>query len=323
MSMYEAIIKTADQFGFEPKIENEERLKKFFKYVVVGMGGSNLATGLIKMWIPELDIISHRNYGLPKLSKADIGERLIIFSSYSGNTEEVIDSYIKAGEMELNRAVITVGGKLLELAIKDKVAYVQMPDLGIQPRSALPLSLISLLKMLGQEEILSEVKKLQYNFDLKKLETEGKNLSEILNNRIPVIYTATEMSTLGYIWKITFNETGKIPSFNNVIPELNHNEMNGFGVEKTTSQLSDNFYFLFLADQNDDIKIKKRMEITAKLYKDRNLSSKKIILDGENKFQKIFNSILMVEFAAYFTATNYGLEAEQVPMIEEFKKMLS
>lgn len=322
MLMYEAIIKTNKQFDFEPKIENEKNLREFSKYVIVGMGGSNLATGLIKMWKPELDVISHRNYGLPKLENTELQKRLIIFSSYSGNTEEVIDSYIKAGEIGLNRAVITVGGRLLELAKKDKTTYIQMPDLGIQPRSALPLSVISFLKMLGLEELLSGIRELRHIFNPKNFETEGKKLSEILNNRIPIIYTAAENEILGYIWKITFNETGKIPAFNNVIPELNHNEINGFDVGKMTTQLSGNFYFLFLSDQHDNVKIKKRMKITTKLYADRNLPSKIITSDEENKFLKIFNSIVLAEFTAYFTAERYGLESEQVPMVEEFKKMM-
>jgi glucose/mannose-6-phosphate isomerase len=322
MSMYETIVKTASQFAFEPRIINEENLKKTAGYVVVGMGGSHLAIELIKRWQPELEVISHQNYGLPKLAQAELKKRLIIFSSYSGNTEEVIDSYLKAGEMGLNRAVITVGGKLLELAKKDEVAYIEMPNGNIQPRSALPLSLISFLQILGQKEMLAEVKKLQSDFHPENFEAEGKKLAETLHGRIPVIYTSAQNEILGYIWKINFNETGKIPAFNNVVPELNHNEMNGFGVEKTTTGLSRNFYFLFLSDQDDYDKIKKRMEVTAKLYADRNLPSETITLGESNPFLKVFNSLAMVEFAAYFTAKNYGLEAEQVPMVEEFKKML-
>jgi glucose/mannose-6-phosphate isomerase len=320
--MSETILKSARQFAFEPKIINAQSLKKTSEYIAVGMGGSHLAVDLIKMWLPELDIISHQNYGLPKLTKTELKKRLIIFSSYSGNTEEVIDSYEKAGAMGLNRAVISIGGKLLELAKKDQVAYIQMPDFGIQPRSALPLSLLSFLLFLGQKKMLFDVKKLQFDFYPEKFEKAGQELAEILRHRVPIIYTSAQNKTLGYIWKINFNETGKIPAFNNIFPELNHNEMNGFGVEKTTVRLSDNFYFLFLLDKDDSSKIKKRMEITAKLYTNRNLPSKIITLEENNQFLKFFNSLALVEFAAYFTAQNYGLESEQVPMVEEFKKML-
>jgi glucose/mannose-6-phosphate isomerase len=320
--MYETILKTPNQFAFEPKVINAKNLKKFSKYLVVGMGGSHLAADLIKMWLPELDLISYQDYGLPNLNKTDLQNRLIIFSSYSGNTEEVIDSYLQAGKMGLNRAVISVGGQLLELAKKDQVAYVQMPDFGIQPRSALPLSLLSFLLILGQKDILSELKKLEFDFHPEKFEIAGQDLTDTLRNRVPIIYSSASNKAIGYIWKINFNETGKIPAFNNVFPELNHNEMNGFGVEKTTVELSDNFYFIFLSDKNDSSKIKERMEITDKLYSNRNLPSQIITLGEANQFLKFFNSLALVEFAAYFTAQNYGLESEQVPMIEEFKKML-
>ena len=165
MSMYNAIKLSAKQFAFEPKIENEEKLKKTSKYIIAGMGGSHLAGDLLKMVEPELDIIIHRNYGLPPFSAEDLEERLIILSSYSGNTEEVLSAYEKAGELGLSRAVISLGGKLLDKAKKDKVPYVQMENIKvdgveIQPRSALALNLKSLLKIVGKEEKLKEISKL-------------------------------------------------------------------------------------------------------------------------------------------------------------------
>jgi glucose/mannose-6-phosphate isomerase len=316
--MYEVIKKTAGQFGFKPIIINERNIGRFSKYVVVGMGGSHLAAGLLKMWNPKLDIISHQDYGLPELPEEEFQRRLIILSSYSGNTEEVLDAYEKAGKIGLNRVVISTGGKLLELAKKDKVAYIQMPDLEIQPRSALPLSLISFLKITGEEEMLTEVKKLENSFHPEDFEKAGKILAEKLHGRVLVVYTSTQNEILGYIWKISFNETGKIPAFNNVIPELNHNEMNGYSL----GDLSNKFYFLMLSDTEDGVKIKKRMEVTAKLYEDRKLPVEIIKLDSDNKFLKIFKSVALANFTAYFTAISYGMEPELVPMVEEFKKMI-
>ena len=78
MGMYETIKKTAGQFAFKPKIINGRGLEKYSKYVVVGMGGSHLAVGLLKLWKPELDIISHQDYGLPELPKMELKKRLII-----------------------------------------------------------------------------------------------------------------------------------------------------------------------------------------------------------------------------------------------------
>src|SRR3989338_6848922 len=88
------------QFTFEPKVENGPLLKSAKKFVVAGMGGSNHATDVLKAWKPSLDIIVHRDYGLPLVN--DLKERLVIACSYSGNTEETIDALSAATKNNLS-----------------------------------------------------------------------------------------------------------------------------------------------------------------------------------------------------------------------------
>ena len=57
--MYEVIKNFHQQFEYQPKIENQERLLKREKFIVVGMGGSHLAAGLLKAWQPQSEIIIH------------------------------------------------------------------------------------------------------------------------------------------------------------------------------------------------------------------------------------------------------------------------
>jgi glucose/mannose-6-phosphate isomerase len=320
--MDKTILETARQFGFEARIENEINLSRMDKFIVCGMGGSLLAAGLIKDWIPEMDIIGHRDYGLPKLAQEDLENRLIIFSSYSGNTEEPIDGYLKAKQLGLKMAVIATGGKLLEMAKADGVAYIQMPNWEMQPRSAIGLSLVSLAKMLGHNELLMELNKLSENLIPENIENLGKELAVNLYGKVPNVYTAETNKTLGYIWKVNFNETAKIPAFCNVIPELNHNEMNGFDGGEATLNLTNNFCFIFLNDANNGEKIKQRMMVTGKMLEDRDLKVVRVELDGNNKYIRTINSILLAEFTAYYLAKNYGVDAERVEMVEEFKKML-
>ena len=152
--MSEDIKNFAKQFEYEPEIENEEGLGKFSRFVVVGMGGSNHPTGLLKIWKPDLDIIVHRNYGLPAVPEKDLKSSLIILSSYSGNTEEVIDAFHESGKRGLVRAVVSTGGRLLDLAKKEKTPFIKIPENKIQPRLALGLIFKALLKAMGQEEAL-------------------------------------------------------------------------------------------------------------------------------------------------------------------------
>ena len=126
--MYEMIESSAGQFAFEPEIKNIDKLKKFSKYIIVGMGGSHLAGDLLKLIDPNIDVIIHRSYGLPLLPKEEMENRLIILSSYSGNTEEVLEAQTEAEKLGLSQVVIAVGGKLLAIAKEKEIPYIQMPD---------------------------------------------------------------------------------------------------------------------------------------------------------------------------------------------------
>jgi len=246
----------------------------------------------------------------------------MVLSSYSGNTEEVLDAYDEAGKRGYDRAVISIGGKLLERAKEDGVPYVEMPDTGIQPRLALGFSFKGLLKLMGRDDAVQEIGGLADTLKPDEYEAEGKKLADMLRDHVPVIYASETNGPIAYNWKIKLNETGKIPAFYNVLPELNHNEMNGFDVQETTKKLSENVYFIFLKDESDDPRIVKRMEILEKLYRDRGLPVRVIELTG-SVFHKLFFSLVIADWTAYYTAENYGLEAEQVPMVEEFKRLIA
>ena len=72
----------------------------------------------------------------------------------------------------------------------------------------------------------------------------------------------------------------------------------------------------------DHKKIQRRMDVVARLYKKRKLPVVNLKLSGKNKWQQIFSSLLIADWAAYYTAMSYKLEPEEVPMVEEFKKMI-
>lgn len=96
--------------------------------VLFGMGGSGLGGDIVKSMmraqiLTPFAIIN--NYSVPFF----VDEKtLCIFSSYSGNTEEVTEAYKKAKKRGAHMCVIAAGGKLAQLAKKDKVpAYIFNP----------------------------------------------------------------------------------------------------------------------------------------------------------------------------------------------------
>jgi len=320
--MYEAIKNFNKQFLFEPKIENQANFLKKSSFIVVGMGGSAHAADLLKIWKPGLQMAVRRDYGLPELPPEELKNKLIILSSYSGNTEEVIDAFHKAEEKNLSMAVIATGGKLLALAKENSVPYIKLPDTGIQPRSALGFSIKAFLKFIGEEDALGKISALATTLNPDDYEKSGKALAEEMKNYVPVIYASGRNFSLAYNWKIKLNETGKIPAFYNVFPELNHNEINGLDVKDSTRELCNKFYFIFLKDATDNPKILKRMEVTEKLYTDRHLPVQTLELAEKDIWLKIFSSLTLADWVAYYTARQYGLNPDRVPIVEELKKLI-
>lgn len=322
--MYKTIKNFHKQFGYEPKIENAENLEKAFsKFIIAGMGGSNLVADLLRIREPYIDIIVHKSYGLPKISEQELQERLLITNSYSGNTEETIDSLLQAISRKLTVAVIATGGRLIELAKEHRLPYIQMPSTGIQPRSALGFNMKAVVKLISRNDWLQELTALAGSLKPSEVEATGKALAKKLQGFVPVIYSSAENIGIAYNWKIKFNETGKIPAFYNVLSELNHNEMTGFDVKDGNRELVKKFYFILLKDLNDLPRIQKRMDVLEKLYRDRNLPIETLTLNSPSQFHKIFTSLILADWTAYYTAREYSLEPEQVPMVEEFKRLIA
>ena len=319
----DAIKNLPEQFKYEPEIKNSDKLDTHDSYVIGGMGGSGLVAGIIRTLKPELDVAVHHEYGLPKFLGKDAGERLFIAISYSGNTEETIDFLESAIKAKYPVAAISTGGKLMQIAEKNDVPFIQLPDTGIQPRMSLGFMTRAVLKLVGEDALYNESAKLANILDPASLEEAGKALAKALADSVPVIYSSRKNLAIAYNWKIKFNETGKIPAFYNTLPELNHNEMTGFDVNKKTRKLSENMRVVILRDTDDHPRIKERMEVLESLYKGRGLTVITVELEGSNRMEKLFSALALADWAAFYTAEYYGNESEEVPMIEEFKKLIA
>ena len=320
--MEESILKFAAQFAYQPKIENEHNLIKKEKFILLGMGGSHLAADLLKAYDSSFPILIHWDYGLPPLSDQEKDDYLIIISSHSGNTAEVIDGLKEAMMRRQSIAIISAGGELINLAQKHSLPYIHIPDPTISPRMAIGLQFKALLALTNQKDTSEQTTKLQTlkPLDFKK---QGEKLAQRLNHKIPLIYSSRPNSALAYNWKIKFNETGKIPAFYNIFPELNHNEIAAFDSFEATKKLTDLFYFLFIYDDEDSLEIRQRMDILLELYRDKKYPVEIIKLNGNHRLERLFNCLLLADWTAYTIARQYNLEPEAVPLIENFKEKLT
>lgn len=321
--MEDAIKHFPQQFEFNPKVENEDRLSRKNKFIVSGMGGSHLGAWLLKMYDPNLDLLIHRDYGLPRVPEYFLKESLIILSSYSGDTEEVLDCADMCLKRGYSLAVVAGSGKLLDFARTNHLPYITLPVTGIEPRMAIGFTMIALSRFMHDERMEEQIKFYGNRISPTEGQAVGEDLAKVLVGKIPLVYSSTLNLPVAYNWKIKFNETAKIPAFYNVFPEFNHNELSGFDVVDSTADLSSKFNPIFLVDNEDHPRIKERMNIMERLFLDRKINVTRIPFEGENVFAKIFRSVLIGEWASLTLAKHYGVPDAKTPLIAEFKKKMS
>ena len=318
MNFEDLILSLKEQLSYNFKIENKKNFKDIENFVLVGMGGSALSGGVIKSFNPKIPLLVHKSYNLPCIKNKK--KTLIIFSSYSGNTEEVLDALKMAKKEKLNFAIIAKGGKLIEIAKKEKVSYIQIPDKNLQPRMALGFSVNALFTILNEEKGIKELKNLSNKINFNSLKKEAKTLSKKIKNLIPLIYSSNKNIELAYNLKIKFNENAKAPAFYSEIPESNHNEISGFN--KRTLKFANNFILIFLEDSIDHTRIKKRIEITKNIYKKEGFKTLTIKLKGDNFLEKYFIAGVLIDYTTIFLAQSYGFDPISVPTIEKLKEQL-
>lgn len=326
------LLDSPDQFRTGMELADGVRVPGDFKAIMIsGMGGSALPGGLFRTYLNDLfrsrsdakplAIYQNRFYTLPPES---YHECLNFICSYSGNTEETIESFEEALKAGLPCIGLSAGGKIEAMCREHGVPHIKLPVPyeGFQPRIGTGYFFGALFQVLVNqglvpdttEEILAAAEGIKAS--LPEIEEQGKVLAEKLVGKTPVIYASTKYKSVAMVWKIKLNENAKTPAFWNFFPELNHNEMVGFTLPQGK------FAVLMLRDPDDHPKNRKRFEVTAELLREKGIEVEILDMNGENVFNKIFKSIALGDFASYHLALAYGIDPTPVDMVEKLKKLL-
>jgi glucose/mannose-6-phosphate isomerase len=292
--------------------------------IICGMGGSGLP-GEILATLRPLDVFSYKSYNLPPQAGK---ESLIICISYSGNTEETISSFQAAIDQKLPIITITTGGKLKEISKKYEVPCIKLPFPFIPPRLAMGEMFAALLQVLQNhnfldKKIIEETLQMENSLKSEDLELRGRILAKEIFKKIPIIYVSRRFREIAWIWKNSLNETAKILAFSNYFPELNHNEIVGF--EKINEdQISNKKVCVFILRDLDDShpRILKQMEITKKLIEKEGVQVEFIDMVGNDMIEKIFSTIILGFWTAFWLAMEYRVDPTEIKPIEEFKREL-
>jgi glucose/mannose-6-phosphate isomerase len=297
--------------------------------IVAGMGGSAISGELARAILGDhasRPIITARAYGLPSWTT---NETTVICASYSGNTEETLACYEAAGVIGARRVVVTAGGKLAELARADSVPVIPVAG-GYQPRTAVAYLTIAVLEVAA---LAGVGPRMNSDIDvaadhLEELviawgpdgadETEAKALARALYGTVPIIAGAGLTTAIAYRWKTQINENAKVPAYSQELPEMDHNEIEGWS---SLGELG-RFSAVFLDDDDTHPRVKERMELTSRLIRPGAAGVYRVNSRGRTPVERVFSLVLLGDLVSLYLAVLRGVDPEPVELLSALKAEL-
>lgn len=321
------------EIGIDAGQSIEKKTYDFDNIVICGIGGSAISGDILRSYLTKVgykkQVYVNREYNLPNW----VNERtLIVASSYSGNTEETLQAYNEAEKITKNIICFTTGGELETLANANGHQIVKMQS-GMMPRCALAMSFFAIITAFIHLEVVNKnmseniedaIKDTYYN--LKKSSKRYQELSNneaiklalLLNGKKTVLYSGKVFAPVAMRWAGQLHENSKAHAFFNVIPEMNHNEINSWDYKENNSDLS----IVLLKDKSENVRVQKRTDVFAELLKDKanvyGFSS-----DADYLLSRMFEMIYFGDWVSYYLALMRGVDPTPIPTITKLKELMA
>ncbi|MCS7093501.1 MAG: SIS domain-containing protein [Patescibacteria group bacterium] len=341
----EEIINSVNSLPYQLKQSFEESLalnlskiypaKKIKTIVIGGMGGSRFPGVIIKELFKEKltkPIIINDDYHLTEFVNDNT---LIILSSYSGTTEEVLAMATQAKEKKAMITGLTIGGKLGQFLRENHFPYYLINpryNPSGQPRIGFGYFVGGILGLLVSLGIVKEEKKtILKSFDEleKKIEdykiekvtkvNKIKKLAEEIFQLLPIYVVAEHLTGVGNAIANQTNETAKSMAEFRVIPELNHHLMEGLKFPKKIKQ---SLVFVFFFSSLYSSQVQKRFIITQEVVKKNRVKTLWVTLESKTKLDQVLELMAIGSFLSLYLSILYHQDPKIIPYVDYFKKKL-
>src|SRR5258708_13689992 len=304
-----------------PKLENIQTV------VFCGMGASIYGALVLKSLLGTeiqfpTEVIS--DYFLPDY----VGKNtLVVLTSYSGTTEEVLSCVEEAKAKQAKMLILTKGGPLAEFAKDNNVpAYIFDGKLnsGNVPRLGAGYTILGLIGLLNKANVIDiedqEITQALLRMKEKFAEIKQQALKdhEIFVNKIPIIFSAEHLSGNAQIIRNQFNETSKAFSSFFLIPDLTHHLMQAL-------QFPTNPPLPFLIFDSPDYsdKIRKRVELTIEVVRKNNYPVHEFTTSGQSLYDDFLEVLVYGSFLTLYLGLAYNQNPAINPYVDWFKNQLA
>ena len=302
------------------------------RIVLCGMGGSAIAGELLASIVDREGVVPMhvvRHYEAPAWITPD---DFLIFSSYSGETEETLAAYRALKPLSARSCVVTTGGTLASRAEADGIPVARLPA-GHPPRAALGYSFSTLAHLAEHLGVLAgagarAVAAADAVDRVAAASARGvaptRNVANALATRLagrPVLLMANGR-TLGPAairWKGQLNENAKHMAWVSILPESNHNEVDGFVHPRP---LLDKLSAVFLRDPHDHPRIAARFEWLGRYLRRKGVLVETHVPKGDDPMDRLLACVAMGDFVSYYLALRNGMDPSALPGVESLKKAL-
>ena len=329
------------------KVKISAAYKKVNNIVVLGMGGSALGAHLIKsVFFAELKISVEivNGYRAPGFVNKN---SLVIASSYSGSTEEIINAVADAKKRKAKIMVIASGGKLANWAKQNKIPaliFTTKNNPCGSPRMGLGYSIFGQITLLANagilklssteiKNVLQTISKCNLLFGIDNPEEKPARTTNIVQSggnpakqlAISMVdksvwYAASEhLAGNAHIAANQMNENAKRFAGYFVVPEMNHHLMEGLLSPENNNQ---SMQFLLLESGLYDERVQKRYEITKQILDKNNIGNVSYACREKNKFLQACEALVLFSYVSFYSAMLQGIDPTAIPVVDFFKEQL-
>ncbi len=297
------------------------RGRKISKIVFCGMGGSAIGGDILRRLAFQRDrvpFVVNRSTMMPKWVDR---ETLVIASSYSGNTKEVLESVGQAFRAKAMVLIVTSGGRLETVARQKHMPYLKIPS-GMPPRCAIGYLTFVLVPVMNRLKILS-VSSGHIRETLaiipKVSRLKAKKIAAVFANRFVRLYGVSGlMEPVLVRWKAQLAENSKTFVSLQVLPEMFHNEIEGWQVPKELIRKS---LAVFFCDAGDPEWIRRKKTAAQKMIRSSGGRVEQIHSSGKSPLARIFSLIALGDWVSYELAVRYGVDPLAIFGIDALKKI--
>jgi glucose/mannose-6-phosphate isomerase len=301
--------------------------------IIAGMGGSAIGGDLLRSYalpIANVPVVVWRNYDLPAFARGT--ETLIICSSHSGNTEEVLSAFEWAVKVGGRILVVTRGGELGSRAKEEGVPLWTFVH-GGQPRAAVGFSFGLLLAALSHLRIIPDPSVELYDaVELMKAKHEklgierpvvhnpAKRLAGQFMGRWPTIIGADHLAPVARRWRTQISEIAKALGQFEEIPEANHNMVAGVEMPEEVFR---NTMVVFLRANGYHPRNLVRTDVTKELLMVEGMNTDLVQARGETRMAEQWTTLHFGDYVAFYLAMAYGVDPTPVHAIEDLKREIA